>query len=186
MLPSIITKLFRSRSNLPAPVTGHKAEIQAELPLVWGDDSELRALAQDSRDGITNWVVANDLRELFGNVAAYNQSRPESEHIRVEVMGEVSEKIAEWREKNLHNPEKNGMKKQEGPLVLNGDAVLKAFGPSSVGGMRLRVGEQTAAMSYHHNVIETYIDIETPAGESKKIYFTGGYVEEMAQTLSLR
>lgn len=175
-------------ADVPAPASAPVAEktsVPASNEIQWEDDSILRAYAQDARDGTTNWVMAGDLCELYANVAAFNRGLPEQNHVRVEIATPIANNLRDVRDRNLHDPSKNGMNDHKGPLVLKGETMLKALGPTVLEGVRFNLNGTFVQATYFNDGFETGLALQNPDGDDQIVIFKGGSHRKYTQTPSL-
>ena len=140
-------------------------------PYDFTDDAQLRALAQDRRDGITSWVLAGDMVEFFAKLDAYNEGREDAQKINLKLTRSMSERLGEWREKGLHRI--SDLPQTSGPLVLEGELFLRYMGPQAIGenDMAFECHGQVARAYYHADPLNTNISIQALTGRWSKFEF---------------
>lgn len=194
MLRRFLATLFHSSASESAPAISAARppsvnrdvlpELRRPVEGYWRDDSEIKALAEDARHNVTNWVFAHDLLELYAHIERHNKAHSADEHIHIDMWSEASDKVAEWRGNEWHNPDKNGVK-AKGTLVLKGEMILKAFGPSAFNGLRLHIGNEVLHATYFHTGMETYLTVNGPNVDDQKIYFKGSGPDSFAQVTKM-
>ena len=149
-----------------------KRDVDRRGPVAWTDDTELRALAQESSDGITNWVLASDMAEFYSRLDQFNETREDSAKIRMRLTQDASDYIKTLREKGLHKASELRLP-ENGPLVLEGEMLVRVMGPQSIGDnhMLFEMNGHQARAFYHADPMNTNINIQSLRGKWVRIEF---------------
>ena len=141
---------------------------------IWADDAQLRALAQESEDGITNWILASDMREFYAGFDRFNATRDEASKVRLRLSKSASDQIQEYRQKGFHKTSE--LPQTTGPLILQGETLLRYMGPQSIGEdhMVFEAYGEFARAFYHADPFNTNMNIEMGDGSWAKIEFGMG------------
>lgn len=166
--------LIVSKEHSPTQGSTPMAEaLPVKSDVEWADDTQLKALAMDAANKITNWVIAHDLCELYSRLAVYNEGLSPENQISIDVYAEAGRDIAQWRAEGLHETKSRILPvNAAGSVALKGQDVLIAFGPTELP-FQLRSAKRATVAWYVHNGIDTYLDIKKPDNSWQKVYFTG-------------
>jgi hypothetical protein len=178
-------------SNTVPAVTSSEATLLKQ-ETVWVDDEQLRALAQDSIDKTTHWVIAGDFQELFTWLDNFNQGKPENLRMKLEVSQKFHNDLKALRDERLFGDDVARQANDTGPIIINGANVQKTFGPMFIKDcdIRLSIGDVKIPTYYRGSMMDNtsinfYLDdqwtqIEFGMGHLPE-FFGGKAVEKITQ-----
>lgn len=152
----------------------------SSIDKTWLNDEQLRALAQDSKEKTTHWVIAGDFEELFSWLDNFNDNKPDELQMKMEVSGQFHEDLKMMRDGRLYGGAVSCLGAKKETIVIAGSNIQRTFGPMFISDkdIRLSIGDVKIPTYYRGSMMDnTSINFHVD-GQWTEIEFGMGHVPE--------